>query len=317
MEKNKNKLEEWEKEISKYEKLNFNDARQMYIEFINCDDQKKEIIREELILRTLYVVCNFIKNSGLLYMNSYYYDMSDIIGTCNEIWIKKIDEGMLLQKETFNKIFDSDFYNQICKSLNITSDIDSETYMCNMKSFLNLLIYYKEEKEKNEKYDYYELMKYIEDNPIYYPFYQLCTFYFEGKYNVSYFELMDKIIDSFELEGEDLKISASKLYKIRGLVIKNGMEYSRIDIKKIIVDNLEKEMDIQYLREELIKVLGTLKEREEKIISERYGLYDGERKSIEEVAKQIGVTSCRIRQIEEKALRKLRHPSRAIFLKDF
>lgn len=186
-----------------------------------------------------------------------------------------------------------------------------------MKSFLNLLIYYKKEKEKNEKYDYYKLMKYIEDNPIYYPFYQLCTFYFEGKYNVSYFELMDKIIDYFELEGEDLKISASKLYKIRGLVIKNGMDYSRIDIKKITEDNLEKEMDIQYLREELIKVLGTLTQREAKIISEIYGLYDGERKSLEEVAKKIGVTSERIRQIEIKVLRKLRHPSRSRFLKDF
>ena len=300
MEKNKNKLEEWEKEISKYEKLNFNDAKQMYIEFINCDNQKKERIREELILGTLYVVCNFIKNSGLLYMNSYYYDMSDIIATCNEIWIKKIDEGMLLQKETFNKIFDSDFYNQICKSLNITSDIDSKIYLYNIKSFTKLLMHYIKEKEKNEKYDYYELTKYIEDNPTYQSFYQIFDFYFNEKYNVSFFEFIDRIIESFELEEENLNLSNTNLYKIKNIIINNGMEYSREDINKLTIENFENEMDIQYLREELIKVLETLTKREEKIISERYGLYDGERKSLEEVAKKIGVTSARIRDIEAR-----------------
>lgn len=314
MEKNRKVLEEWENEISKYQKLKFEDAKKMYIEFTKC---KEKQIREELITRTLYVVCNFIKNSGLLYMNSYYYDMSDIIGACNEIWIKKIDEGMLLQKETFNKIFDPDFYSEICKSLNITSDVNSETYICNLKLFIELLVYYKKEKEKNDKYDYYELTKYIENNPIYHSFYQLFYFYYDEKYNISYFEFIDKIIDSFELEDEDLKISTSKLYKMRNIVINNGMEYYRSDINDITVDSFEKEMDIQYLREELIKALGTLEKRNAQVISERYGIYDGEAKDVKFLAKKFRVTSGRIRQIEAKTLRRLRHPSRARFLIDF
>ena len=71
------------------------------------------------------------------------------------------------------------------------------------------------------------------------------------------------------------------------------------------------------LKEQLRGVLDTLTPREEKVLRLRYGLQDGKQRTLEEVGKEFNVTRERIRQIEAKALRKLRHPSRSKRLKDF
>jgi len=71
------------------------------------------------------------------------------------------------------------------------------------------------------------------------------------------------------------------------------------------------------LRDHLDGILGTLTEREEKVLRLRFGLDDGRPRTLEEVGQEFGVTRERIRQIEAKALRKLRHPSRSKKLKDY
>ena len=71
------------------------------------------------------------------------------------------------------------------------------------------------------------------------------------------------------------------------------------------------------LKEQLLGVLDTLTPREEKVLRLRYGLDDSRPRTLEEVGKEFNVTRERIRQIEAKALRKLRHPSRSKRLKDF
>jgi RNA polymerase sigma factor, sigma-70 family len=71
------------------------------------------------------------------------------------------------------------------------------------------------------------------------------------------------------------------------------------------------------LREQLDEVLDTLTDREENVLRLRFGLDDGKMRTLEDVGKVFNVTRERIRQIEAKALRKLRHPSRSKQLKDF
>jgi RNA polymerase primary sigma factor len=71
------------------------------------------------------------------------------------------------------------------------------------------------------------------------------------------------------------------------------------------------------LKEQLMSVLSTLTPREEKVLKLRFGIEDGRTRTLEEVGKEFNVTRERIRQIEAKALRKLRHPSRSKKLKDF
>ena len=73
----------------------------------------------------------------------------------------------------------------------------------------------------------------------------------------------------------------------------------------------------EMLKDEIADVLSTLTEREEKVIRLRFGLEDGKSRTLEEVGQLFGVTRERIRQIEAKALRKLRHPSRSRKLKDY
>ena len=71
------------------------------------------------------------------------------------------------------------------------------------------------------------------------------------------------------------------------------------------------------LREQLEEVLDTLTPREKKVLELRFGMADGHSRTLEEVGKEFNVTRERIRQIEAKALRKLRHPSRSKKLRDF
>ncbi len=71
------------------------------------------------------------------------------------------------------------------------------------------------------------------------------------------------------------------------------------------------------LKEQIMDVLDTLTPREEKVLKLRFGLEDGRARTLEEVGKEFNVTRERIRQIEAKALRKLRHPSRSKKLRDY
>ena len=86
------------------------------------------------------------------------------------------------------------------------------------------------------------------------------------------------------------------------------------DAKSAVSDAKERAKN---LSEQLISILDTLTPREEKVIRLRYGIDDGKPRTLEEVGREFNVTRERIRQIEAKALRKLRHPSRSKKLKDF
>ncbi|XCP85130.1 sigma-70 family RNA polymerase sigma factor [Roseburia hominis] len=94
----------------------------------------------------------------------------------------------------------------------------------------------------------------------------------------------------------------------------NGDLYPR---ELICEYDIEDEISAVMMREQLLEVLGTLTEREQRVLELRYGLKGGEPKTLEEVGIAFNVTRERVRQIEAKALRKLRHPSRSRKLRDY
>ena len=103
------------------------------------------------------------------------------------------------------------------------------------------------------------------------------------------------------------------------LMYKDYIPYSLEMISTITrhqVGTVERAMKI-FEQLKLVEVLDTLTDREQKVLRLRFGLDDGRARTLEEVGKEFSVTRERIRQIEAKALRKLRHPSRSRKLKDF
>jgi RNA polymerase primary sigma factor len=88
-------------------------------------------------------------------------------------------------------------------------------------------------------------------------------------------------------------------------------------IKDLRIPEPEDQASQVLLREKLLEVLTTLDERERQVLSLRYGITDGRKRTLEEIAQVFGVTRERIRQIESKALRKMRHPSRSTMLREY
>ena len=122
---------------------------------------------------------------------------------------------------------------------------------------------------------------------------------------------------------EDVLIDGEKIVKVgRNLeaedaqvVDVNGIKLLATSVDGVDMNGLRDLGDS--LKEKLGEVLSTLTEREEKVLRLRFGLEDGRSRTLEEVGKEFDVTRERIRQIEAKALRKLRHPSRSKKVKDF
>ena len=121
-----------------------------------------------------------------------------------------------------------------------------------------------------------------------------------------------------------LPFEAIKGTGIRYAITANGSAIYEIYTKKCLYENCLTDETafsiIAYLmpkRDHIDALLGDLKERERQVIELRFGLRDGHPRTLEEVGKEFYVTRERIRQIEAKALRKLRHPSRSKKLKDF
>ena len=116
-----------------------------------------------------------------------------------------------------------------------------------------------------------------------------------------------------ELGGGDSRMMTNLANMVSDIIFFGGI----IFLISRIVHNKKLLKDRALLREQLCEVMDTLSEREQKVLSLRFGLLDGKPHTLEEVGKDFQVTRERIRQIEAKALRKLRHPTRSRKLRDF
>lgn len=140
--------------------------------------------------------------------------------------------------------------------------------------------------------------------------------------NIETRQRLELIAQEMETTSEDVR----RLFKLRDvyLHIRSLDEPVKEENDTLLADfipdeknPLEETVSLMLLREHMEKVLGTLTERERDVLKLRYGLEDGKERTLEEVGKIFKVTRERIRQIEAKALRKLRHPAHSKKLRDF
>lgn len=314
---NKDILDEWVHCIEKYPTIKIKEAKRMYSVLSECnDEQLKKQLRNELIMNTLYVVVNFVKNNGLIYLNNCSYDMSDIISICNEIWINKIDSGVLMNVESYNEIFDSDFYNKLSSGLNINIYPVAENTALNSNIFIDLLLDYMKLKEANRDFNYYDLVEYMKTNKKYNTI--LYKIFYFGM-NSDFTNLFDAIINSFELSDEDINVSKTKLEKLKYIIISNGLEYLRCNIDEVICPDISDLLIQDYCMKKFYEIIfegDRLSDIQKDILKKRFGFSDGHCWTLEKTAKFHGVTRERIRQREAKILRLLRHPSFAKKYKD-
>ena len=309
-------LNEWNNCLSNYSKIKFNEAKEIYIKLSNCkDNYLKSKLRNDLMLNTLYVVLEFIKNNGFIYLNSSSYDMQDIISTCNEIWINKLDSGILLKVNSFKEIFDSKFYKELTEKLNITKYmIDS---VVGINSFIDLLFDYIKLKENNLDFTYNKLIRYMTENEKYK---NLAARIYHDNDNTDFCYLFDAIIEAFNLNDNDFNLSKTKLEKLKYIIINNGLECLRRDINKISYQDFTNFIIDKCLREKIIEIIfndSNLNDMEKDILIKTFGLFNTKIKTIKEIADDYNVTIAYIKKIRDKAFFDLRKPCFVTKLKDF
>jgi RNA polymerase sigma factor (sigma-70 family) len=135
---------------------------------------------------------------------------------------------------------------------------------------------------------------------------------------------MEKLCKYFGMTKEELFPEWAKVVfvedrkeVVKEIEIDKVMLNSPEVLRLMAPDSPEDDFEKENLKQVLMGTLETLNAREKKVLELRFGLKDGKTRMLEEVARDFGVTRERIRQIEDKALRKLRHPSRSKNLKDF
>lgn len=148
----------------------------------------------------------------------------------------------------------------------------------------------------------------------------------DNKYELqglSFNERVRAISDDYQIPEEKVLEYLTLNLRFRNCASLNAPvgEDKEIELEEFIEDTVDLSVEDKALQnifsERIKKVIGTLSEREEKVIIYRFGLMDGRERTLEEVGQILGVTRERVRQIEAKAFRKLKHPSRSKYLKDF
>ncbi len=287
MNQNKQKLDEWYKSISNVKKLKLEETKKLLIDMsVEKDKNKRLKIRNLIIEQTLYIVYRFINKYGISHINDSYIDIDDVISVCCEEWINIIDSYRLLSADSF-----SDLYVTINNNLN-------------KKLFGNIRTSYVEDEELMILFQYFKNSKnLVLDKSEYDDSLML-------HYGYSYDDTNKILTEVYKIlnSEEEVEISMKQLLLLKkiliNLVCKNN-EYENTDS---IVINYDIDTKL-YSEEFRNNILPTLPVKEQEVLKLRYGFYNGNIKSYKEIADILGISVDRVRNIEQRAIKRLKNPA--------
>jgi len=301
-------LNEWLKQISQYDKLKLSEAQELCRKaFETLDETRKKLYMDKIILGTLYVIYNYITRNNLSIFSSRAYDTNDIISSFVEIWIKKIYDGELLSIDKYSNIFTRTYFNEVYQNLVGKDIIIHETFCMPTELFADLFHVFIQSKNKGLNFTYSDLIKAISKDEYHY-------WYLSESYYSSIMIIFENIYNKLNRNSDiELEIGKTKINDFVKVLIDIGITES---ISDNLLDDTDMESNVinKALFEPFIKDIddALANDRQRQIIHQRYGLDDGIPKTLEEVAKIHNITRERVRQIEAKCLRTLRHPNRNI-----
>lgn len=287
---------------TKKNRIKISEAQELYKSAIETNDEKlKKLLMDKLILNTLYVVYNYLNRNKINMFSTAVYGFDDILNSFIEVWIRKMQDGSILKVNRLSLLINSSFINEVYISLGGNEIAVPEHYYLSIDHFISLFVMYLEYKNMGKEFTQNDLIKYFYDNAI-------SRRLFEGYlFDFNIIKIFDTIYKNLELEKlDDLQIKKTKIQFFFKLILNSGLtEY--------IEDNYpDYSMEETILQSEvfknIIKDVSTVinNKKATDVINERFGLIDGKKRTLKQVGKDLNISTERVRQVELRALRKLR-----------
>lgn len=296
--------------ISKYKQLKLSEAKELNQKMLAASGSERQKLREELFNGTLYLISNFIKNSGFNAIKSSSFDLDDIFSICCEEWLKVIDSGKIININTYAQILLSHtFYNAINSHLTLDKKLYSDNPLTCVGKFEYLLKNCLSIIDMGREVALEDIVDYCKNG------YYLGTKIEELITNEDIEEFKQLINNIMSITNSKINsISLSKLGFLKYLLMElsyidksyNLNEYIMVDPYEELLDDMEAS-DIRTIMDEKSGLTG----KEIFVLKERYGFYS-EPKLLREIAKELKISRHTAFRLEHLSICKMRRPNSTI-----
>ena len=299
-------LKELKEQISGFEKLKIIKAQELYKKAISTSDTKlKKLYMDKLVLGTLYVIYDYIGRNQINLFSSAVYGVEDIISSFIETWIEKMYNGDIVNVDKFSLILNISFFNEVYNKLGGQEIVVNDLYSLSTEQFIKLFLKYIESKNVGRELTQDDIIRYFWGDD-YKKYLKYGSVFCDVDLNT--IKLFEGIYKNLELDKiDDLELNKTKIYGFLKIILSAGLIDS---ISDNYVDSYDMEDNIVnkiFFEKFNDYVDNTIEqERTKDIIHKRYGLDDGHPQTLEQIGKTYKISRDRVRQIEAKAIRKLR-----------